>query len=369
MWVAECDIRSFFDCVAHGIAREAFAELIQDATRVSPKTRISDRAMMILEAYFRSYSFSKNIQDDATKALKIRDPDGSFPWPSAELETLHQSKDLRDIGVPQGGALSGVIANAVLHIADKRIEKLRRSSKKAFTYLRYCDDMILLSNDCTTCNRAFECYTLVLRELLLPMHLPKNVTTYDDHFWEGKSNAPYLWFNLREKCGIPWIQFVGFQIRHDGLIRVRPKSLKKQRSRITTAADNLLSTLNPGRTAKGENPPFAKGIRKRKAQIVHRFRQQLISVSVGRRTRGQDLSIPMPMCWANGFRGMVGRNVVQSMLKTLDRHRERQVQRVIRRVQTLPEVHEKRTGVRVEKYYGFPFSYFGQFAQKPSKRY
>jgi hypothetical protein len=361
--VAECDIKSFFDCVSHNVARQAVGRLLEEATTTTQGS-ISDRALMIFEKFLASYAFERSVAQAATKALHRRDPAGVFKWPIDDLRILHSSGPLAEIGVPQGGALSCLIANAVLHLADQRQAQLTRKLKKSVTYLRYCDDMILLSRHEEACKLAFALYNQTLKELRLPAHPAKTVGVYAKDFWEGKSNAPYCWSKPAVDQGVPWIQFVGFQVRYDGLIRVRPKSLKKQRQRITLATDSLLAALYPGRQKRGEVTPFAAGIRKRKRQITHRFHQQLLSISVGRRKLGQVIQDPMPMCWANGFRGLRNRKLVRGMFVSLDRHRERQYKRVTRRLKTFPITKAvKNPNTPAERFYGHPFSYFGQFCR------
>src|SRR5262249_9390215 len=129
--------------------------------------------------------------------------------------------------------------NAVLHRADKAIAQIKRQHRTPMLYQRYCDDMILIAVTPAACAAAFTAYQRTIRDLLLPAHPPHAVLTYNKQFWEEKSKRPYEW----SATGVPWIQFVGYQIRHDGLLRIRPSSLKKQLTAITKTADGLLTTL------------------------------------------------------------------------------------------------------------------------------
>jgi len=371
MFVAECDIKGFFDCVSHEVARTALDELVRDARRKAPKLRIHNRARQIFEAYLGVYSFSDNVLGSALPALQRRYSQLQFKWPAEELKHLHGTETLPRIGVPQGGALSNFIANAVLHSADKELDRLKRRLGRSFRYLRYCDDMVLLAYDREVCQAAFELYCRVLERLKLPIHPPSCVQAYSREFWGGKSNAPYHWRRPHSGNEVPWIQFVGYQVRYDGLLRLRPKSLKKQFKKMTTAADELLATLNPGRSRPGEITAFAPGISKNQREILHRFRMKLISMAVGRRELGQQLSEPMPMCWARGFKGLVGKKLISGALKALDRHRERQIRRVKRRLSQLPQPpdpgRKRRKRGGAHRYYGHPFSYWAQF-QPPASR-
>jgi hypothetical protein len=352
LYVAECDIQGFFDCVSHNIARDALTRLIVDAKLEGV---IHTRALEIFEAYLGCYSFLSSVQNGKEMLdLRKRHPAAHCKWPEDELRKLHKGNQLQDIGVPQGGALSCFIANAVLHDADKALARLERRSGVKITYLRYCDDMILLAPTKVACQTAFDTYARTVRQILLPIHAPKDVTAYDDSLFAGKSNNPYPWRAPTKARHVPWIQFVGYQLRYDGLLRVRRKSIDKHVQRITDVTNSLLSVLDKG-ASRG-------GLRRTATQIYYRFHQKLISMSVGRIRRNKKSKGPMPMCWAAGFRGLTGRRFVTTNIQYLDRHRERQLRRVARRLEqlNLPKATAK-SEVDALPYYGYPFSYIAQF--------
>ncbi len=361
LYVAECDIRSFFDCVSHKVAIDSINELATLRTNQlgASENVVDERALKIFKAYLNSYSFRKTILNDALSRLrKKKDPAGEFPWPLSELRKFHDESSLDEIGVPQGGALSCLVANAVLHKADEALDNLCKEGGERFEYLRYCDDMILLAEQENICRQAFDLYVQELNKKCLPMHDPKHPGTYGLSFYDGKSHLPYRWGP--EDDSIPWIQFVGYQIRHDGLVRIRLKSLKKELRKITSTADELIVFLK----LSAQNEVLERRIRKSKRQIIHRFRQKLISMSVGRMKLGLVRSEPMPMCWASGFRGLKEKRVVFSSLKILDRHRERQIARVAKRLKSLGTPRYGSAEIqsqKVHKFYGHPFSYWGQF--------
>jgi len=74
---------------------------------------------------------------------KHRIPGGHFGWVEKDLINLGFFKNIRNakIGVPQGGAISGLIANLVLDYADSEILKLKSSK---LLYVRFCDDMVIM---------------------------------------------------------------------------------------------------------------------------------------------------------------------------------------------------------------------------------
>ncbi len=360
IYVAECDIKSFFDCISHDVARASLRSLIQDAQQGNPQLVIDRRAMQIFDAYLNVYAFEDNVLRQY-QFLQARCPKAQVKWPKEELHTLHGLNCLPRIGVPQGAALSCVIGNAVLHAADKELEALAASGRK-FKYLRYCDDMIMLAPDKAACEEAFSRYCQLLQRLKLPVHPTSAAAAYAGQdkasFWKVKSKPPYLW--ARAGFGIPWIQFLGYQVRFDGLVRVRAKSLKKQRQKITEIADELLGAIR--------KHGISNGIRRSRNEILHRFRQRLIWIAVGRAKLGQ--SGVMPMCWTGGFRGLGGQEIVHAGLKALDRCREEQIKRVERVLEriSLPKSKSGRNRKgKLLRYYGSPYSYCGRLGERGSR--
>lgn len=358
LYVAECDIKGFFDCVSHKLVIDALRKLVRQARRQNQDFSIDDRAVMVLKAYLRAYSYSRDIYHNRAikQQLRDHDPKGQYKWPYGSLRELYGKKRIADVGIPQGGALSCLIANIVLHQADCAVQACERKYK-GLLYLRYCDDMIIIGRTKESCGHAFKRYRTVLKTSLLPIHPPEIVKGYSTKelrrsLWDHKSNSPYAWARPL-RSAVPWIQFVGYQIRYDGLIRVRPKSLKKEFKKISKAASEMLRAIHPSQKAN---------IRKNRRQIRHRFRTRLISMAVGRRALGPSLEGPLQMCWAFGFQGLRGKEFVEHPLKRLDRHRERQIRRVDRALAalSLPK-GEPMQKSKAHPYYGFPFSYWGQF--------
>ena len=366
LYVAECDIKGFFDCVSHKIAAHALTDLVNEAMEQTPGFVVHPRALQIFQAYLECYSFPENVTSLAEPLLKVeKGQDAHYKWPEVALREFHANPRSARIGIPQGGALSCFIANCVLHQADLEVKQSRSRTPGPFRYLRYCDDMVILAPSLETCRVSFEVYQQSLQRLLLPAHQPIEVTAYDAEFWNGKSRQPYLWAQPRSGNTVPWLQFVGYQIRHDGTRRVKMKSVAKHKAKILQETNRLLRTLNPTRPTGSSPPIFAPGIRKSARQIIHRFRQKLTAMSVGRREVHHDLRQEMPKCWATGFKMVRGRRIPLNALKELDRLRERQIARVWRRLRHLPASAESNTsneGFRAPGYHGFPFSYVAQFA-------
>ena len=75
--------------------------------------------------------------------------------------------------VPQGGALSCFLANAILDQADWAVEnavKAGRRDADDTLYLLYCDDIIRLATNRDQCDRMLNAYASSLVDLKLPAH-------------------------------------------------------------------------------------------------------------------------------------------------------------------------------------------------------
>lgn len=211
--------------------------------------------------------------------------------------------------------------------------------------------MILISPDRALCVAAFAAYRRALERLRLPAHPPQSVLKYSRAFWDGKSKHPYRW----AQSGAPWIQFVGYQVRYDGVVRIRQQSIRKHFDSVTDLTNRLLASIR--------NADRKRGVRRTSNEILHRLRLKLISMAVGRVALRRAPRGPMPMSWAAGFRGLDRRTILRNGLKVLDRHRERQIRRVGRflRTVTLSQPQKRSKAVESHAYYGRPFSYWLQF--------
>jgi hypothetical protein len=229
IFVAECDIKSFFDVLSHAAVRTAFdrfAALLADSG--SPLNPAISR---VLDAFLRSYSFPENVIGKFPEAID--------KWPEDELVNHYTSPRLERLGIPQGGALSGVISNMVLASVDASICGQANSGGKKLAYWRYCDDSMILARDKGMARKAINCYCQALDELRLPYYPPIEPSPYvgigKKEFWAGKtkskSKSPYLWASP-SVGGFPWIQFLGFQIRWDGFMRPRPEFERKQHRKM-----------------------------------------------------------------------------------------------------------------------------------------
>jgi hypothetical protein len=212
------------------------------------------------------------------------------------------------IGVPQGGAVSGVIANLVLNQADEAVGA-------GLHYFRFCDDTLFVANTRKQCQKGMDAYLSALVKLNLPYHPPQKTRFYDKSFWDQKSKAPYCWTGRKWFGCVPWVQFIGYQVRYDGLMRVREKSVEKQKKRLREVTDEAVRGLvDLNRRGVAIHRTWDKAV----WSVYHR----LTSTGVGRVRKGQP-SIPKPKCWTAGFKVLHGKPVATRPMQLLDHERER----------------------------------------------
>jgi hypothetical protein len=367
LWVSECDIKGFFDCVHHDEARNALERALQRVE--SNGRRVHPRAIEIFELYLKSYSFTQVAIPKAAQKLSNTDPKGHLKNIEADLSEFWPNPNDEQIGIPQGGALSCLIANLMLDEADRQLLK----DNSDLFYARYCDDMIVVHPEQEQCKQAFDRYVQALKSLKLPMHPPRPVKYGRDEYWKYKSKSPYQWAKKDENESIPWVGFVGYQVRYDGLIRIRPSSVEKELKKQVREAGKVLRIVYPKQKSNSEDlssRAYSSQVRKSPGQICYRLHQRLIKMSVGRRSIKMSeeprSTQPSPdkvsgFCWCSGFRLLKKHPFVASQLKQLDRGRERQLRRVKRHIKNLDVASDARPHKGLD-YWGKPFSYSGQFS-------
>ena len=258
IYVAECDIQKFYDVINHDVVIRCFQEIAHEAQ--IPRFHEVER---IIKAYLDSYSFHKDIMslNDCQEYWEpYRQRQGKqaklfcrFEWVSDEClkgcydndDELAACKAL--LGVPQGGALSCVIANVVLNSVDKVITKEQDTER---FFVRYGDDILLAHTDYDKCKELIEAYTRSLEEHRLPYHPFKPLSECKDgekttkEFWDRKSKAPFFW-GPGEGNAFEWIGFVGYEVRYTGEVRLRLSTLNKKFGAINKKYHSCILTKTP----------------------------------------------------------------------------------------------------------------------------
>ena len=345
LYVAECDIMGFFDTVDHGVAFDAF-------TRAAEKVNLDDRAGRIFRAYLDCYSFPQNVLQDTEPRLKSINSDFYFKWPAQELAAVHHADPHRlRIGVAQGGAISGIIANLVMDQADKRVEQEQKRLGAETYYYRYCDDMVLISPNIRHCQQVFGAYLDELTRLKLVFHKPEATVFYEKNHWNHKSKAPYRWSGRKWFGCVPWLQFVGYQIRYDGLVRPRKEAVAKQCLNLYEAKSEFKHDLL--RLSQTQQ------IQASGRQVLASLKHRLVAKGVGR-VKGFDVG-PKPMCWASGYRAMHNKPIAPGCFSAFDRARAKQIRQFCKIDVCFGDGTTGRGGPKRQEPAGYQFSYAGQF--------
>lgn len=180
-WILDADLSKFFDTVDH--------ELLLSKTQ---QLEIDPRAQTLIRRYLRT----GRITPEEVKAVQEARAAGQ--------QTKYRP-ELRDVGVPQGGVLSGVLANLFLAGFDRAVRATHPG------YIRYADDFVICCKSEEECQRA---YALTARELAT-IRLSLN----------GKKTRPCV-------AIANGIDFLGFRL--DGKqVRVRGANIHKFKARVT----------------------------------------------------------------------------------------------------------------------------------------
>ena len=315
LYVSECDLQKFYDTVSHRVVRKCYYGLLKKVAKQHPGIGF-DEINRVFEAYLNCYSFprdvyGKNHCPEFWEENEIDEKRRCFKWVKDELIANKLAKTERGlmrmhIGVPQGGALSGLIANMVLNTVDWQVKRRMTSND---LYLRYCDDMIILSTSKARCRKLFMVYYKGTKRLnLVPHKAGKELKFGHKEFWKGKSKDAYLWAMGREDAS-EWIGFVGYEMNRDGLLRIRKKSfrneIEKQREVVF---DKVLERV------KGKD-------RVSDDSLYFSLENKLVSMSVGKISVWNAEYLESEMCWSTGFKALEMNPVVERQLRELDHHR------------------------------------------------
>jgi hypothetical protein len=350
LWVSECDIKKFFDTVNHTVIKNSFNLLFKNK---GLKTHVSADlidAKRVLYNYLDVYKFNKNVlplnqQPLFFKKNKIKN--GKFGWVEDDLKNYYKRIASAKIGIPQGGALSGLIANVVLHHVDSGVNVHQDGE---LLYVRYCDDMLILHPKREVCERAFEQYLLGLKKHKLVSHLhiepPFSNTAI---FWAEKSKKCYQWGN-DNSLGSPWIGFVGYEIHYDGHVRVRKTSLLKEMKKQNKVVLELRQILNS---------PYR---RSSSMTIFESVISRLIGMSVGRVSLENYKTIKNEMCWVSGYKLLTDNKHTRIQIRRLDSSRSKLLRTFKFKVDKIQKVEtdkfEPVKGSKQIVFYGRPFSYY-----------
>lgn len=190
-WVLDADIQKFFDSVNHDVLLELVNERFPDDELLGTLIR------RFLKTGHVSTNFDKKPRNIRSKKH------GYTPCHS---------------GIPQGGILSGLLANLYLDEMDKLIE----SQFPNVTYVRYADDFVLLSKNKTDVIKAGKLIQKFLQQQrMLTLHREKTrtVNLHTNRFHGGSE----------------FFDFLGYRYTLHKLL-IKPKNISVMKARISEIA-------------------------------------------------------------------------------------------------------------------------------------
>ncbi len=238
IYAADCDIKKFYDTFHHQTVRECFRRLL-NLSSLSDEGK--DQVMRVLEEYLQSFNFYDHVLKKAADnpglfgkiRKKLHDRENKNTYLVGKVKEI-SDEEYKHRGVPQGGALSLMIANVVLNDVDQAIVSTPDENR---LFIRYCDDMILLHTKHEECKRLMKLYTDLLSDHRLFYHNFESVSdskttsgkfnkaaATTNHFWKIKSHRPFFWGRGDGDSNL-YIGFLGYEIRRDGRIRLRKSNI------------------------------------------------------------------------------------------------------------------------------------------------
>ena len=374
IWVAECDMKKFYDTIDHKVIKQCFKLLLQ---RSKKEGRISkaeyDQLERVMYSYIECYSFYQNIychnghpDDEFWKCIRVEGYKKYVKWVEEDIKrecVCHNPYSGKNyykhhLGVPQGGALSGLIANIVMHCVDSKLSSF--SERNDFLYVRFCDDMIMMCPDRAKLSEAFETYKTAVKNLHLYIHDDTPMTfTHMRDFWKGKTRSPYAWDAPGNKDVMPWITFVGFDINWSGDTRIRKSTYHKEIQKQYDKYREVESKFKDKRHLPLRHSSF----------IQSSVTKRLIGMSVGRVPIWDYQNFDNEMSWARAFTELSDNPCSRRQLKNLDFHRNKMKAKLKAFLSDLDYSKSKVTRGEDDRptnhiYYGKPFSYYNQILNK-----
>lgn len=365
LYVAECDMQKFYDTISHRVIKTRFALMLQWAKRQGKiNNKDIERIGYWFWAYIDCFNFIENVFGYNRKPPtdpfwgKEKCPDHFtrvIEWVDKKYLNYKLARKRKGyVGVPQGGALSGLIANIVMHFVDNCV--LREIQKRDILYCRFCDDMILIGENKDEVKTIFDCYYKTIRKSHLIPHLNKDIKINKmKEFWEGKTRGPYEWGEKGHDV-YPWITFVGFDFNWKGNLRIRRPSFQKHIAKQTKIANELLLPYERG----GIKPRYCA------ATILNSLKSRLIATSVGHVSLRNFRDNPNIRSWMSAFSILDKNHWSSQQLRELDKHRMVVIARTKKRLSKIECSSLSKLASYDNDpdsffiYMGCPYSYYGQ---------
>jgi len=189
-----------------------------------------------------------------------------------------------DQGVPQGGAISCVLANVVLHELDRIWED--RCSQLG-QLIRYADDAVVVCRTEAQAREALWRIGIILERLKLTLHPDKTKVVYAG---DGDQGFDFLGFHCRKVASKKYRGKRYFQCwpsrRAMQRVRDRVKAITAPRHRLSEPIEPIVAEVN--RVVRGWGAYFRVGNSTRKFRAVDRYvRERLVIFLVNKARRGE----------------------------------------------------------------------------------
>lgn len=353
LYAAECDIMKFFDILDH---REVLK--VYDEFAAKTLQGVDPRARAMVVAYLQSYDFNaypKRIAATDSKTAELLAKVATIPVNVVERLYGDVPEAERRYGLPQGGALSPLIANMVLTAADERMAQF----DSELFYIRFCDDMVLVHPDPARCAAAQEVYFKEVAKRRLPVHdsRPEGFV-YGAEYFSVKTKNPFLWEDVAvgTRNASPWMSFLGNHIRFDGSVRIRRETVARHLANLKGERQKFLQRITPvlenGLTElKGKQNP------RRVEAMCKRYCARLVAKGVGFMKAGEIADNAVG--WLAAFPAVVENrsDACARQMRALDAIRDRLLK-------PFDAVLTGKDGTR--RFFGRPFGYYG-FWKKVSR--
>lgn len=137
-----------------------------------------------------------------------------------------------DIGIPQGGPLSPILANLYLDQADKELER------RGLRFTRYADDMLIYVKSEAAANRVMKSFSRFLEDKL------KLIVNTDKSKVARPNQIKYLGFGFKQK-GAEWKGYIWTAVAHDkSLDRLNDKLMELTKRNWGVALEHRIEKIN-----------------------------------------------------------------------------------------------------------------------------
>ncbi|MGB2926951.1 MAG: group II intron reverse transcriptase/maturase [Limnothrix sp.] len=123
----------------------------------------------------------------------------------SEYALREKSDNITSMGVPQGGAISPLLANIALHGMENRIKQValtlpgcKSENRKAISLIRFADDFVILHKDLAVIQRCQQIMAEWLNELGLELKPSKTHISHTLNMYEDNVGFDFLGFTVRQ---------------------------------------------------------------------------------------------------------------------------------------------------------------------------